>query len=112
MTAYTPLTPEQRAAREVERRMERASKLADLGAAATNLAAVERMGLDPLNTSRLWAEWYYAKAQRALDGDGYYDEMFAEACAELGVDEDGEDTSDRPENFGASHPDAGRGFRL
>jgi hypothetical protein len=107
-----PLTPEQRAAREAERNAKEAAVLADLGAAAVNLANIRRLNLKPMHTTTLWAEWEFAKALKAWDGDGLFDDMFSEACDNLGVDEEGEFPADRGENFGASHPDAGRGFRI
>jgi hypothetical protein len=95
-----PLTPEQRAAREAERNAKEAAALADLGAAAVNLANIRRLNLKPMHTTTLWAEWEFAKALKAWDGDGLFDDMFSEACDNLGVDEEGEDVPPNRDDYG------------
>ena len=90
------LTPEQLAARAMERAVRQAALLADIGAAATNLAAIARLNLKPSNSTRLWAEFDLYKALREWDGDGYYDDTFADICEALGVDEEGEELPSDP----------------
>lgn len=91
---FTPLTPEQLAAKRAELEAREVAALQALGAAASHLANMRRMKLKPMNQNLLWAEWEFAKALKEWDGDGLFDEMFSEACDNLGVDEEGEDVPD------------------
>ncbi len=93
-------TPEQLAARVAEHEARETTQLQALGAAASHLASLRRMKLKPTNQNLLWAEWEFAKALKEWDGDGNYDDMFADACHELGVDEDGEDIPADPADYG------------
>ena len=88
------------AARAAERALIETQRLADIGAAATHLASVRRMNLKPMNRNLLWAEWEFYKAMKAWDGDGMYDDAFADACSALGVDEEGEDVPPDPADYG------------
>lgn len=97
---YTPEERARLAAKAAEREVIEAQRLADLGAAASHLASVRRMSLKPMNQNLLWAEWEFAKALKAWDGDGLYDDMFAEACDNLDVDEDGEERPADPDDYG------------
>jgi hypothetical protein len=109
----TPYTPERRAeldARIAERAVIETRRLAALGEAATNLAAIRRLNLKPMNANLLWAEWEFYKALTEWDGDDTYVDAFDDACHALGVDAEGMEAP--VENFGMSHPDAGRGFRI
>jgi hypothetical protein len=90
---YTPKTPAERALIEKQR-------LADIGAAATHLASVRRMNLKPMNANLLWAEWEFYRAMKMWDGDGLYDEAFADICSALRVDEEGEDVPPDPADLG------------
>jgi hypothetical protein len=95
-----PYTPEQLAARAAERNAKEAAALADLGAAAVNLANIRRLNLKPMHQTTLWAEFEFAKALKAWDGDGLFDDMFSEACDNLGVDEEGEEVPADPADYG------------
>jgi hypothetical protein len=77
-----------------------------------HLIAVRKLNLKPTNANLLWAEWHYAKAMRDLYSDDGTIELFQAACDNLGVGEDGLSDDERPENYGSSHPDSGRGFKL
>ena len=98
--SYTPLTPEQAAARQAERAVIETRRLAAIGEAATNLAAMRRLNLKPMNSNLLWAEWEFYKALNEWDGDGTYAEAFGDACHALGVDEEGEETPPDPDEYG------------
>jgi hypothetical protein len=93
------LTPEQAAARAAEREARETRQLQALGAAASHLASLRRMGLKPTNQNLLWAEWEFAKAIKEYDGDGNYDDLFGDACHALGVDEEGEDLPRDPDDY-------------
>lgn len=94
------LTLEQIAARTAEREALETRRLAALGEAATNLASIRRLNLKPTNQNRLWAEWEFAKAIKEYDGDGNYDDLFADACHSLGVDAEGEELPADPADYG------------
>ena len=95
-----PLTPEQHAARAAQREATETRRLQALGAAASHLASLRKMNLGPTNQNLLWANWEYLKAQKELDGDGYYDDAFGDACHDLGVDAEGEDLPRDPADYG------------
>lgn len=109
---YTNEEREAFEARVAERKARELMQHETLHEALGHLIAMKRLNLSPTNSNLLWAEWHYAKAMHDLYGDDSTGEMFACACNELGVDADGLDGSEGGENFGASHPDAGKGFRL
>jgi topoisomerase IA-like protein len=97
------ITPERRAelaARAAERNAKEAAALTALSEAAASLANIRRLNLKPMHQTALWAEWEFAKALKAWDGDGLFDDMFAEACDNLGVDEEGEEVPADPADYG------------
>ena len=94
------LTPDQLAARKAEAEAREIHHLQALGAAASHLASLRRMNLKCTNQNLLWAEWEFAKAIKEYDGDGNFDDLFGDACANLGVDADGEDLAPDPDDCG------------
>ena len=97
---YTPPTPEQRAARVAATEARETRQLQALGAAASHLASLRGMKLKPSNANLMWAQWEFAKAIKEWDGTGAFDDMFGDACSDLGVDEEGEDLPADPDDYG------------
>ena len=99
MTFIRP-TPEERAAREVDRKAKDLAQHIALHEALGNLIAMKRLNLKPMNQSLLWAEFNYAKAMHVLYSDDCSKEMLADAAAALDVDEDGEELPFEPDRDG------------
>lgn len=100
MTFIRP-TPEERAAREVERKAKDLAQHIAVHEALGNLIAMKRLNLKPMNQNLLWAEFDYAKAMHVLYSDDCTKEMLSDAAAAFGVDEDGNDV----ESGAESHAD-------
>lgn len=97
---YTPPTPEQRAARAAETKARDLAQHIALHEALGRLIAMKRLDLKPMNRNLLDAEWDYAKAMHNLYSDDCSQAMLDDACAALGVDEDGEPLDDDGSDYG------------
>ena len=96
----TRLTPEQLAARQAERAAKDLAQHIALHEALGNLIAMKRLNLKPTNRNLLQAEWDYAKAMHELYSDDCTQAMLDDACANLGVDEEGEELPFEPDRDG------------
>lgn len=97
---YTSITPEERAAREAERAAKDLAQHIALHEALGNLIAAKTRQYRPMGQKMLQAEFDYAKAMHELYSDDCTKEMLADACAALGVDEDGNDVEPDPDDYG------------
>lgn len=69
-------------------------KLIDLQTALDRLVTVKGYGLKPMNSTLLWAEWHFRKADLALNGGEDCADAFQAACDNLDVNEDGNPTDE------------------
>ncbi len=97
---YTPTDLAAFRAKQVERQAKELELHIALHEALGNLIPIMRLNLKPTNSRRLWAEWQYAKAMHNLYGDEASKGMLDDACAALGVDEEGEELPADPDRDG------------
>jgi len=109
---YTPPTPKQIAARVAETKARELAQHIALHEALGRLIAVKRLDLKPMNRNLLYAEWDYAKAMHNLYSDDCSQAMLDDACAALGVDEDGELLDDDGSDYGDYLYEQMRGRKL
>ena len=85
-----PVTVENVQARIAARNAFETSQLEALNEALTDLLGLRRLNLPPMNRNLLWAEWRFYKALNDWGASNDTDEWFDAACANLGVDAEGE----------------------
>ena len=98
MTAHTnikpevaePVTKDNVLERIAARKAIETAQLEALAVHLNDLIGVRKINLDPMNANLLWAEWRFFKALNEWGASNDTDAWFDEACANLGVDADGE----------------------